>query len=311
MIADKSIAPISESKIIWLRRKRKINKALFVTGIIFMCLFCAGPFIWIFIRSLRDPYDPQTDFELIPKIINLKSYLVVFENTEFTGVTFDRALINGFILSSLTAIVVLIVGSFVAYSLAKFEFPMKGVVTMIIFAMTSLPPLIIVIPYFIQVKTLSEIFPDIKLHDNLIGLVLPYSAFNLPLSVFVLRSFFEEIPEDLWKAAKVDGASNFQIFRKIILPLTIPGLFTTLMLVFIASWNELLFAQIWLISDQNHTVPRALLRFVQSPLSLSADWDTDLALMAATSVATIPLVILVLIFQKQLIKGITSGAVKG
>ncbi|MFX1286385.1 MAG: carbohydrate ABC transporter permease [Promethearchaeota archaeon] len=311
MIVDKSIAPISESKILWIRRKRLLGKVLFFAGIILMCLFCAGPFIWIFIRSLRDPYIPQSEFEIFPKIANLKSYLVVFENTEYTGVTFDRALINGFILSSLTAIVVLLVGSFVAYSLAKFEFPMKGVVTMIIFAMTSLPPLIIVIPYFIQVKTISEFVPILDLHDNLIGLVLPYSAFNLPLSVFVLRSFFEEIPEDLWKAAKVDGASNFQIFRKIILPLTIPGLFTTLMLVFIASWNELLFAQIWLTSDYNHTVPRAILRFVQSPLSLQANWDTDLALMAATCIATIPLVILVLIFQKQLIKGITSGAVKG
>lgn len=319
MVEKVTIAPISESQIQWIRRKRTISRVLFFTGIILMCLFCAGPFIWIFIRSLRDPYIPQADFELLPKVANLKSYFVVFENTEFTGVTFDRALINGFILSSLTAIVVLIAGSFVAYTLAKFDFPMKSLVTMIIFAMTSLPPLIIVIPFFIQVKTLSDILPEIiydilpffPQHDNIFGLILPYSAFNLPLSVFVLRSFFEEIPEDLWKAAKVDGASNFQIFYKVILPLTVPGLFTTLMLVFIASWNELLFAQIWLTSDINHTVPRAILRFVQSPLSLQADWDTDLALMAATCVATIPLVILVLIFQKQLIKGITSGAVKG
>lgn len=91
----------------------------------------------------------------------------------------------------------------------------------------------------------------------------------------------------------------------------IPGLFTCFILVFINAWNELLFAQIWLVSDVNHTVPRAILRFVQSPLSLSADWDTDIALMAATSLATVPLVIIVLIFQKQIIKGITSGAVKG
>ncbi|MFW9854768.1 MAG: carbohydrate ABC transporter permease [Candidatus Thorarchaeota archaeon] len=305
------LAPISESTLTRLRRRRQVSRILFYVGIVVMCLFCAGPFIWIFVRSLRDPFIAQTDFELLPKHPSLESYFVVFENSEFYGVTFDQALINGFILSGLTAIVVLFAGSFVAYVLAKFTFPMKGVVTVIIFAMTSLPPLIIVIPYFIQVKTLSDILPILDLHDNLLGLVLPYSAFNLPLSVFVLRAFFEEIPDDLWKAAKVDGASNFQIFTKVILPLTVPGIFTTLMLVFIASWNELLFAQIWLTSDVNHTVPRAILRFVQSPLSLQANWDTDLALMAATSIATIPLVILVLIFQKQLIKGITSGAVKG
>jgi multiple sugar transport system permease protein len=151
----------------------------------------------------------------------------------------------------------------------------------------------------------------LDLRDNIFGLILPYSALNLPLAVFVLQAFFREIPEDLWKAAKVDGASNFQVFRKIILPLTIPGIFTCAILVFIASWNELLLAQIWLVSDKNHTVPRAMLRFIQSPLSLTADWDTDIALMAATSVATVPLVIVVLIFQKKIISGLTRGAVKG
>jgi len=94
-------------------------------------------------------------------------------------------------------------------------------------------------------------------------------------------------------------------------PLTVPGIFTCSILVFIASWNELLFAQIWLTSDINHTVTRAILRFVRSPLSLQADWNTDLALMAATSIATVPLVIIVLIFQNKIISGITSGAVKG
>lgn len=302
--------------------------------------------------------------------ISIGAFQVVFETSEFTGVSFDRALVNGFILSGLTVVVVLIIGSLIAYALAKFDFSGKFWITAFIFSMTSLPPIIIIIPFFIQTATIStfliqhklviifgllsfggililfdyifylkesikkKIFISIfsviliifgglslflllipseylDLRDNIFGLVLPYSALNLPLAVFVLQAFFREIPEDLWKAAKVDGASNFQIFRRIILPLTIPGIFTCAILVFIASWNELLLAQIWLVNDINHTVPRAMLRFVQSPLSLTADWDTDIALMAATTIATVPLVIVVLIFQKKIISGLTRGAVKG
>ena len=279
--------------------------------IIFMCLFCALPFIWIVFRAFRNPYIAQTSFELLPKFPSLKGIQVVLGQSDLYGVSFSRALLNGFILATTTGIVVIIVGSLTGYALAKFEFPAKNLAVLTIFTMTSMPALIIVIPYFIQTKTISEIIPFLDLTDNLLGLVLPYTAFNLPLATFVLRAFFEEIPEDLWKAGKVDGASNFQIFWKVILPLAIPGLFTCFILVFIAAWNELLFAQIWLISDENHTVPRAILRFVQNPLSLQADWDTDLVLMAATAISTVPLVIVVLIFQKQIIKGITSGAVKG
>ncbi|UYP44264.1 hypothetical protein NEF87_000549 [Candidatus Lokiarchaeum ossiferum] len=302
---------ISNKEIQWFRRKRVIKKIGLVISVFLMCLFCAFPFIWIVLRAFRNPYIAQDSFEILPKFPSIDAFKVVFQNSEFFGATFDRALINGFILSGLTALVVLIVGSLTGYALAKFDFKFKKITSLIIFTMTSLPPLVIIIPYFIQTKVISNIFPFLDLTDSLFGLILPYAAFNLPLATFVLRSFFEEIPEDLWKAARVDGASNFQVFRKVIMPLTVPGLFTCFILVFIAAWNELLFAQIWLISDDNHTIPRAILRFVQNPASLSANWDTDIALMAATSIATVPLVIIVLIFQKHIIKGITSGAVKG
>lgn len=302
---------IGPKDVVKFKRRRVLNKWLFRVAILAMVLFCAAPFLWIVSRAFRDPYIAQDSFEFFPKYPSIKAFQVVFENSGFTGVSFGRAMLNGFILSGLTGIVVLIIGSLTGYALAKFKFPGKGVATAIIFTMTSLPPLIIIIPYFIQVKAIANIIPFLDITDNILGLVLPYSAFNLPLATFVLRSFFEEIPEDLWKAARVDGATNFQTFFRVIAPLVVPGLFTCFILVFINAWNELLFAQIWLVSDVNHTVPRAILRFVQNPMSLSADWNTDIALMAATAVATVPLVIVVLIFQKQIIKGITSGAVKG
>ncbi|MBD3198280.1 MAG: ABC transporter permease subunit, partial [Candidatus Lokiarchaeota archaeon] len=301
----------SQRKIDWLRRKLYIKRALFYVAVIFMCFFCAFPFIWIIIRSFRDPYITQTGFELIPKYFSAAPYAIIFEASQFTGASFELALLNSLILSSLTVLVVIIIGSLVAYAIGKFDFPGKSLLNSFIFSMNSLPPLIIIIPFFIQTSFISAILPFITLQDNLFTLVLPYAAFNLPLAVFVLIAFFNEIPDELTKAAKVDGASNFQIFRKIILPLTIPGIFTTGILVFIAAWNELLFAQIFLISDSNNTVPLAILRFVFNDLSLTAPWDTGIVLLAATTIATVPLVIVVLIFQRKIISGLTRGAVKG
>ncbi|MFX1493875.1 MAG: ABC transporter permease subunit [Promethearchaeota archaeon] len=303
----------SQSKINWLRRKRYIKKAFFYILVILMCLFCAAPFIWVVLRSFRYPYFDlrQTSFELWPKYFSIEPYKILFQESEFIGVSFGKALLNSFILSGLTVLVVIILASLIAYALAKFKFRGKSILNSFIFSMNSLPPLIIIIPFFIQISLFNSLIPQINLLDNIYTLILPYAAFNLPLAVFVLTSFFKEIPEELRLAAKVDGASNFQIFRKIIWPLTLPGIFTCAILVFIASWNELLFAQIFLVSDANHTVPRAILRFVQNPLSLTAPWDIRITLLAATSLATIPLVIVVLIFQKKIISGLTRGAVKG
>ncbi len=307
------VKDISEAELKWIVIRRNLKRIGFAILVVLMSFWCAAPFLWILLRSFRNPLIAfrQQSFELIPKFFSMKSYEIIFTESQSFGVTFGRALLNGFILSSITAVVVLLIASLTGYAFAKFHFKLKPLIIFLVFSMTALPPIIIAIPYFIQVKALAQINPIFDLHNNLLGLVLPYTALNLPLAVFVLQSFFEEIPEDLWKAAKVDGASRMQIFWKVILPLTLPGLFTCFILVFIKSWNELLFAQLWLTSDIKHTVPRAILRFVQNPQSLAAEWNPNLVILAATSIATVPLVIIVLVFQKKIISGITSGAVKG
>lgn len=371
----RKIEPISETTVKWYIWKRRLKKVIFIALAVFMCVFCALPFIWIVLRSFRDPFITQTHFELFPEHLSLGAYLVIFQHADVYGVTFDKALLNGFILSGTTVIIVIIVGSFIAYAIAKFKFRGKGVLNSFIFSMNSLPPLIIIIPFYIQIVSIARITADISvdgflliivgilifvlgyivlsaiirrnlkasikkivivsaiigvlvlvlligfnffsntygidLRNNLFGLSIPYAAFNLPLAVFILIAFFREIPQDLWNAAKVDGATNFQIFLRVIFPLAIPGIFTCAILVFIASWNELLFAQIFLTDPQNHTVPVAILRYLRNPQSLTADWNTDIALLAATTIATVPLVIVVLIFQKKIVSGLTSGAVKG
>ncbi|MFX1498468.1 MAG: ABC transporter permease subunit [Promethearchaeota archaeon] len=301
----------SERKIRWYVRKKKLKSIIFYVAVAFMCIFCAFPFIWVVLHSFRDPYTYPTYFEIIPKKFSIDAYLLLFQTSQFTGVSFGISLLNSLILAGLTVLLTLVVGSLIAYAIAKFDFPGKATLNSFIFSMNSLPPLIIIIPYFIQTAFLSDLIPFIQFQDNIFALVLPYAAFNLPLAVFVLIAFFNEVPEELRKAAKVDGASNFQIFRKVFLPLTIPGIFTCGILVFISSWNELLFARIFITSASHQTVPQAIVRFVFNDLSQTAHWDTTVTLMAATSLATVPLIIFVLIFQKKIISGLTRGAVKG
>jgi multiple sugar transport system permease protein len=378
------VEPISSAKVSWYIWKRRLMKIFFGVGVVVMCLFCSVPFLWIFLRSFRDPIrtDPniaQNSFEfwqtlsfgaypliitavfgiviyiiflrvkskkikwisvailgfgwffalILPYTSNLiyiimqnitgerwnfsfEAYTIVFQPVSGENYYFLRAIMNSAILAGSTVVVVIIIGSLIAYAIAKFQFPFKRVLNGFIFSMNSLPGLIIIIPFLQWTIALATFLPIFNLQGSLIGLMLPYSAINMPLAIFILIAFFREIPEDLWKAAKVDGATNFQIFRKVILPLTIPGIFTCAILVFIASWNELLFAQVFLQSSQtNHTIPIAILSFTRNPGSITAPWNTDIALMAATSLATIPLIIVVLLFQKKIVSGLTRGAVKG
>lgn len=314
--------------------RRRINFTGFFFGMTFLILFCIAPFLWILNRSFRnpclsvnedqgctDPSRPQNDFELIPEDKSFQSYKIVLSGTEadLTG-----ALINGFILAGLTAIIVVILGSFVAMILAKYEVKFSRMLVLMIFSMSSLPPIIVIIPYLVQINWLKSKGYDLTGYEfitiNGVGypgplfpLILPYVAFSLPLGVFLLRSFFAEIPNELILAAKVDGASNFQIYRKIMLPLTKPGIFTTAMMVFIFAWNELLFARIFLTPTPDYwTVPLSIVQFNKSSSELTGiPWVPNLVLTAASIVATLPLIIMVLIFQKHIIKGITAGAVKG
>jgi multiple sugar transport system permease protein len=258
-------------------------------------------------------------FNLDPNAFSLQGYdIVINSQTSNLG----QALVNGFILSGLTAIIVVIIGSLVAVVLSKYHFRGENYIVLIIFSMSSLPPIIILIPYYIQISILKGFGIDIFGFENpfyspanghFLSLLLPYVAFNFPLGVFLIRSFFTNIPDDLIKAAKVDGASNFQIFRKILIPLTRPGIFTTALMVFIQAWNELLFARLFLLGENDsQTVPLALLKFLLNPSALTGvPWIPELILATGSVIATVPLIILVLILQRYIIAGITSGAVKG
>ena len=213
---------------------------------------------------------------------------------------FQKTLRNSAIVSLSTTALALLVGSFAAYALARLRFRFKFLLLALILSITTFPPITIAAPMF-------KLWTDIGLFNTIPGLIIPYLTFTLPLSIYILVSFFREIPKDLEEAALVDGATRFQAFRKVVVPLAAPGLATAGILVFIFAWNEFLLAITLTSSPTARTVPAEIAFFTGS-----TQFEQPLGTISAASVIiSIPLILLVLLFQKRIVAGLTAGAVKG
>jgi multiple sugar transport system permease protein len=189
---------------------------------------------------------------------------------------------------------------FAAYALARLKLRGKFVILGIVLSVTTFPQIAIAAPLF-------KLWTDINLYNTRIGLIIPYLTFALPLAIYILVSFFKEIPRDLEEAAMVDGATHFQAFRRVVVPLAAPGLATAGILTFIFAWNEFLLAITLTSSQSARTVPAAIAFFTGS-----TQFEQPLGTISAASVIiSIPLIILVLLFQKRIVAGLTAGAVKG
>jgi trehalose/maltose transport system permease protein len=263
-------------------------------AVVLIMLFCLFPFYWLINVSLKTGAD-LSSADLVPPSPTLENYDSVFGNADFV-----KALRNSAIISLSVTLLSLIIGSFAGYALARLRFPRKVLLLAIILSISTFPPIAIAAPIF-------KLWTDIGLYNTYLGLILPSLTFGLPLTIYILASFFKEIPKELEEAALVDGATRFQAFRKVIVPLAAPGLVTAGLLVFIFVWNEFLFA-ITLTSDPDvRPVPAAIAFFTGS-----SQFDIPLGTISAASViVTVPLIILVLIFQKRIVAGLTAGAVKG
>jgi multiple sugar transport system permease protein len=262
-----------------------------VTAIV---IFCLLPFYWLVNISLKTGAD-LSGSDIIPPNPSLDNYKSIFESSSFT-----RALLNSAIVSLTTTFLGIVVGSFAAYALARLKMKGKAILLAIVLSITTFPQIAIAAPLF-------RLWSDIGLYNTLIGLVIPYLTFALPLSIYILVSFFREIPRDLEEAALVDGATYFQAFRKVVVPLAAPGLATTAILTFIAAWNEFLLATTLTSSPDARTTPVAISQFTGS-----SQFEVPLGTQSAASVViSIPLIILVLLFQKRIVAGLTAGAVKG
>ena len=263
-------------------------------AVVFICVFCLFPFYWLINVSLKTGSD-LSSADIYPPAPTLDNYSSIFKNDNFTS-----ALKNSVIITTVTTVLALIVGSFAAYALARLRFPRKFLLLAIILSISTFPPIAIAAPIF-------QLWNDFGLYDTRIGLILPYLTFALPLAIYILTSFFKEIPKELEEAALVDGATYFQAFRKVVLPLAAPGLVTAGLLTAFFVWNEFLLAVTLTSSPDAFTVPVSVANFTGSER-----FEIPLGTISAASVViTVPLVLAVIIFQKRIVAGMTAGAVKG
>ena len=257
-------------------------------------VFCLFPFYWLINTSLKTGAD-LSSASLLPPNPTLKNFESIFKDSNFT-----KALRNSAIVSLITTVLALVVGSFCAYALARLKMRGKFIILAIILSITTFPQITIAAPIF-------KLWRDVGLFNTKIGLIIPYLTFALPLATYILVSFFREIPKDLEEAALVDGATNFEAFRKVVVPLAAPGLATAGILTFIAAWNEFLLAITLTSNSDARTVPAAIAFFTGS-----TQFERPLGTISAASVTiSIPLIIAVLLFQKRIVAGLTAGAVKG
>lgn len=205
---------------------------------------------------------------------------------------------NSLVVAGFTTLLCLVLGAPAAYALARLRFRGRAAVLGLVLSVTMFPQITIVSPLYLLLRAL-------RLIDTFPGLVLPYVTFAMPLAIWLLVGFFRQLPKDLEEAALVDGASRWQAFTRVVLPLAAPGLATTAILTFLYCWNEFLFALSFTLGPDRHTVPVAIALFRGQ---YQVPWGE---ILAGAVVATIPVAVVVLLFQRRIVQGLTAGAVKG
>ncbi|AFY76238.1 ABC-type sugar transport system, permease component [Pleurocapsa sp. PCC 7327] len=281
----------------------KIKKLenMFENPILWVCvalvvIFCLSPILWQFLTSIK----VNQEISAVPNVyfptrITLKHYSELFSRRPFLFYILNSALV-----SILSTLLCLAIGSPAAYSLARLRLPGKQIILTSVLIIT-------LFPYVLLFLGLLEIIRAIGLGNNYLALIIPYTAINLPLTILVMRSFFQQLPKDLEDAAKVDGYKTIPMLLNIVLPMTIPALITTGILTFIFAWNEYIFALTFITRESMKTIPVAT-----AQLGSTTVFEIPYgAIAAATVLGTFPLVVLVLLFQRRIVQGLTAGAVKG
>jgi multiple sugar transport system permease protein len=257
-------------------------------------VYALVPVLWILSLSLK-PTSTVKDGKLIPSSVTFDNYRGIFRGDIFTS-----ALINSVGIGLITTAIAVVLGAMAAYAIARLNFAGKRPLIGATLLITMFPAISLVTPLF-------NIERRIGLFDTWPGLILPYITFALPLAIYTLSAFFREIPWDLEKAAKIDGATPGQAFRKVIVPLAAPGLVTAAILVFIFAWNDLLLALSLTATKAAITAPVAIVSFTGS----SQFEEPTGSIAAGAMVITVPIIVFVLVFQRRIVAGLTSGAVKG
>jgi multiple sugar transport system permease protein len=265
-------------------------------SIVIILVWCLTPFYYMTIMAFRDP-DYALDPSLVPSHLTLSNFKYAFNTTNNH---FGRALVNGVIIGVAVTVIAMAVGVFAAYAMARLQFRFKYVILGAVLAASMFPGVAILTPLF-------QLFSDWGWLGTYQGLIVPQISGALPLAVFVLTSFFTDMPWELEQAARVDGATPGQAFRLVILPLAAPALFTVAILIFLGVWNEYLLSVNLYNGNDNVAPPTvALAKFTAGPHVIPYTQT-----MAAGLIVVIPLIIVVLLCQRRIVSGLTAGGVKG
>ncbi len=263
-------------------------------GGVLVILYALFPVAWIVSLSLK-PAGDLNDNRFLPREISLEHYRSIFADAQFPA-----ALWNSMGIAAISTLLAVLLAMFAAYAIVRLRFRGRGLILVAALSIAMFPPIAVIGPLF-------NLWRTIGLYDTWPGLILPYMTFTLPLAIWILAAFFREIPWDLDQAARVDGATPLQAFRYVIVPLAAPGVVTAAILVFIFAWNDFLFAAALTSTNDARTVPAAIAFFTGSS---RFELPTG-SIAAASVVVTIPVILLVLFFQRQIVAGLTAGAVKG
>jgi multiple sugar transport system permease protein len=265
-------------------------------GFLLILLWCLLPVVWIISLSFKGPTETAAGSpQFLPKEPTLQNYRDIIDNPDFVD-----SLINSFGIAAISTFLSVILATLAAYAIARLDFKGKRLVLSLALAIAMFPVVALVGPLFDLWRTLG-------LFNTWPGLIIPYMSFTLPLAIWTLSAFFREIPWEMEQAAQVDGATSWQAFRKVIVPLAAPGVFTAAILTFFFAWNEFVLALSLTSTTAARTVPAQLSYFV-GPDPFNPPYGQ---LATASVVVTVPIILIVLLFQRKIVAGLTSGAVKG
>ena len=273
-----------------------VRRILLWTLNLFFLFFFLFPLFWQTVTSLKPSSDLDvTPVRWLPSHLDFSHYYNIFNGPTSN---FAQNILNSVIVASATTVLCLLLGTFSAYALARLPLPAKRTILVLVIVMVTFPGIALVASLFVFLR-------DFHLTNTYAALVIPYCAFSLPFAIWVLTSFFRDIPADLSEQAEIDGCTPVQSLLRVILPLSVPALVTAGLLIFIGAWNEFLFAYTFIDQPSMQTVPVSIFYFGGLH---DLPWGE---ISAASEIVSLPIIALVLIFQRSIVQGLTAGSLKG
>jgi multiple sugar transport system permease protein len=280
------------------RRAIRVGEIFKYIFIFFICFLSFGPFIWLFITSFKDVEQIFNPGDVLPKSINFANYTEILEDIKL-GVNFY----NSFVIAAIRTFLVVVMGAMAGYGLSRFRFKGNGVLLMFVLLIRLVPPITILIPLYVFIRGLGLV-------NTKAAMVILYLAIGLPTVIWICKVFFDQLPQELFDAAKIDGCKNWYMLVALVVPLSGAALAVTGILMFTSAWNEFLLANTFTLTPRSRTLPVAVMPFVNPTADTGRmiHWGHG---AAGTIMAIWPVILMGAVFQKYLVRGIMVGSIKG